>query len=136
MLDDLLGGERRDVLGLADLVEEQLELGDVAQLEVLGRGRGEPVAQGVQAGAGERVGLAAPSAVLHRAGQQPEVGEPVGFGVELGVREVPEQADRLADARFRPYGVQWPCRAIMPSTTYDVVVSRSSGTRERNPIVS
>ena len=69
VLDDLLGGERRDVLGLAELVEEQLELGDVAELEVLGRGGGEPLAQRVEARTGERVRLAASSAVFHGAGQ-------------------------------------------------------------------
>ena len=43
-------------------------------------------------------------AVLHDAGQEPEVGEPVGLGVELGVREVPEQADGLAHRALEAVG--------------------------------
>ena len=104
VLGDLLGGQRCDVVGLADLAEEQLQLGDVTQLEVLGGRRPEPFAQGVQTGTGQRVGLATPSRVLHRPGQQPEVGQPIRLGVELGVREVPKQPDRLPDGPLEAVG--------------------------------
>ncbi len=97
VLRDLLDGQRPHVARLADLVEEELELGDVAHLEVLVRGRREPGAQRLAARRGERVGLAPPPAVLDRELEHPQLGEAVGLGVELGVREVPEVAHRMAD---------------------------------------
>ena len=53
MLGDLLAGQPLDVARIAQLVEEELQLGDVAQLEVLVRGGSQPGAQLPEALVGE-----------------------------------------------------------------------------------
>ena len=85
MLGDLFPGQPGHVARIAQLVEEQLQLGDVAHLEMLVGGGCQPLPQRAPARLGKAVGLAPPAAVLGLDVQQPHPFEPLGLRVQLRV---------------------------------------------------
>jgi hypothetical protein len=84
--------------------EEELEEGRRAQLEDRVGRLGAPPLERLAAFVGDRVELAPAPAALALLGQVPGLGEPFGLGVELGVLERPEVADRLGDQLLEPVG--------------------------------
>ena len=101
VLEDLLTSQVEHVLWLCELAEEELELGDVAHLELLLGGLGQPRAQRVAALGGDRVCLPASAFRLDLEGEQAQLLEPLRLGVELGVRKGPEVAHRVVHSAFQ-----------------------------------
>jgi len=100
---ELLGldpGQLGDVLRRGVLAEEQLEEAEAADLEGLVGGLGQP--GGERGPALGRDPVAAPPAagLLPLLGQQSQAGQPLGLGVDLAVRELPEVGDAPADGRL------------------------------------
>jgi 2-haloacid dehalogenase len=85
---------------LGALGEVQLEQAEAADLEGLVGGLAQP--GGERGPALGRDPVAAPPApgLLPLLGQQPQAGQPLGLGVDLAVRELPEVGDAPADRRL------------------------------------
>jgi hypothetical protein len=100
--------QRRE-LGLREgggvAAEEQLEQGQVAELDqVVGR-RGRPRPEGLAAALRQRVAPPAAAALLLLLGEVARLGEPGGLRVELRVRQRPEVPDAAVQRLLQPVGV-------------------------------
>ena len=124
MLADLFPGQPGHVARIAQLVEEQLQLGDVAHLKMLVGGGGQPLPQRVPAHLGEAVGLRRRPPSSGWTASSPIRSSRAGSAYSCACGKGQKQPTERPISRFRSYGVDGPRRPIMPSTTYEVVESR------------
>jgi len=94
-------GQLGDVLRGGVLGEEQLEQAEAAHLQGLVGRLGQPGGQRRPALGRDPVAAPAPPGLLALLGQQPQPGQPLGLGVDLAVRELPEVGDAPADRRLQ-----------------------------------
>jgi hypothetical protein len=104
VLADLLARQPPDVVRVAELVEEELQLRHVPELEVLVGRRGQPGTDLPQPLLGEGVGAPAAAVLLAGGRQQSHALQPLRLGVEPSVREDPEVADRAVDGPLEVVG--------------------------------